>query len=185
MDSKKLRFQQTKIEKLIDITDLDSDEKANLKDYLIKTKFYTKPGAIKHHHNYGGGLAEHSLEVYENLKKMWKAYNRNLDVTLSSVIIVGLLHDVCKVDNYELDYGGKPIFVNKELKGHGGRSVNMLKGIISLSEDEEQAILYHMGQWTSNYEDSKYDFSKAIREGDKGLFIYLTHVADMISAIGN
>ena len=185
MNKEKLRFQQTKIEKLIDITELDLDEKANLKDYLIKTKFYTKPGAIKHHHNYEGGLAEHSLEVYENLKLMWKAYNKDLGVTLSSVILVGLLHDICKVDDYELGYEGEPLYTTQKLKGHGGRSVNMLKGVITLSEDEEQAILYHMGQWTSNYEDSKYDFSKAIREGDKGLFIYLTHVADMISAIGN
>lgn len=180
MDNNKIQFQREKVEKLIDITNFTAEEKKHLKDYLINVDFYHKPGAVVYHHNYEGGLVEHSLEFYEELRKQWKAHPQ-MEVSIHSVIVVSLFHDLCKTEDYIIHENGV-IERIKGLQGHASRSIKMLEQVVKLSEIEKKAILYHMGEWTSNYEEGT-DFSKAIR-GDEGLFIYLSHVADMISAIG-
>lgn len=181
--SGKLKFQRDKVEKLIDITSFNEEQKGNLKAFLEEMDYYNKPAAIKYHHNYIGGLAEHSLEVYEELKRQWKAHPK-MGVTIHSVIVVSLLHDLCKTVDYVIGEDGEISYNPNgfETKGHASRSISMLEDIIPLSDLEKNAILYHMGHWTSKYE-KDCDFNKAIR-GEEGLFIYLSHVADMISSIG-
>lgn len=47
----------------------------NLMDYLENdTDFFTAPASSKFHSNHEGGLVEHSLYVYENLKKKKQTY---------------------------------------------------------------------------------------------------------------
>lgn len=123
--------------------------------YIGSTDFYTAPASTHFHGAHEGGLLEHSLEVYENLKKMQDTYfaSANND----SMIIAALLHDICKVDFYKPDFRNVkneigvweqiPCYtINDQMPlGHGEKSVMILQRFIRLTPDEIYAIRWHMG----------------------------------------
>ena len=79
-----------------------------LLDYIRKSDFYTAPASTKYHSSFKGGLLYHSLQVYECLDKKtsgseYNVWREPLDtdkVDAESIIIVGLLHDICKTYFY-------------------------------------------------------------------------------------
>ena len=79
-----------------------------LRDYIRKSDFYTAPASTKYHSSFKGGLLYHSLQVYECLDKKtsgseYNVWREPLDtdkVDAESIIIVGLLHDICKTYFY-------------------------------------------------------------------------------------
>ena len=102
-----------------------------------------------------------------------------------SPMIIGLLHDVCKLDDYTcLPFGETPdkpeIEWNKDAMypGHGDKSLIMLMGYIDLTEEEKACIRYHMGSFTDKKEWEYY--SRAVRIFPNILY---THMADMIAQI--
>ena len=128
-------------------------------DWLRDNGFFVKPAAINHHGNYTGGLYEHSWNVTNILLGFDLKWERP-----ESPYIVGMFHDVCKMDDY-MDanfekYGavmmgtGDPIsdvpnWVKNPnaLKGHGDKSVMMLSTVMQLTEEEMYCIRYHMGAY--------------------------------------
>lgn len=59
----------------------------------------TSPGSSKHHHNFPGGLAEHTLEVVRTVRCMATGFN---DPDLRAVVTcAALLHDYGKIYEYE------------------------------------------------------------------------------------
>lgn len=73
-----------------------------LLDYLKKSDFFIAPASSKYHNNCEGGLVDHSINVYESLKNL----NDKLELGFNdeSIAVVGLLHDVCKIDFYKIEY---------------------------------------------------------------------------------
>jgi 3'-5' exoribonuclease len=70
-----------------------------LGDVEFQARFLEAPAAIVYHHACVGGLLEHSLDVVRQILSALESYpeiDRDLAVT------VGLLHDVGKVDSYDL-----------------------------------------------------------------------------------
>ena len=69
--------------------------------------FYVASGARIHHDNVIGGLAAHSLRVYNLAKADWESRDEAFKTKypLESIIISALLHDVCKKDVYFIDAG--------------------------------------------------------------------------------
>ena len=67
--------------------------------------FYVASGARIHHDNVIGGLAAHSLRVYNLAKVDWESRDEAFKTkySLESIIISALLHDVCKKDVYFID----------------------------------------------------------------------------------
>lgn len=105
----------------------------NLIKFLDKSKYFFCWGSFRHH-KYVGGLAEHSLQVCEiALEENSGAVSRE------SIIIAGLLHDVCKVM-----YTFPP---ERNYYGHGSKSVQILEDYIGfkLTDEEWRAIRFHMG----------------------------------------
>lgn len=128
-----------------------------LLDYLDECGFYYRPSSDDRHHNYPGGLAEHSLGVY---KKMLLAHVAKSKP--ESVIIVGLFHDLCKCDQFY--FQGRRIRSNR-VNGHGSRSVRLLKRFgVPLDESEFRAIRYHMGSPWSKKRRENPEFVKAVDE---------------------
>lgn len=68
-------------------------------EYLQVTDFFTAPRSTHYHNCKEGGLCEHSLNVYYNLKKLNDMYDKPLNE--ESMIVVALLHDMAKIDFYE------------------------------------------------------------------------------------
>ena len=64
--------------------------------WLESTDFFEAPASTQYHENYVGGLCEHSLKVYDTFETLHKTFN--FDINITSIILMSLLHDVCKVN---------------------------------------------------------------------------------------
>lgn len=170
------------------------DGMMNLCAQMDMSEFFDAPCSGGNHLAKEGGLAEHSLNVYEMMHEaaccMPKA-----DIDLNSIIICALLHDLGKCGDYdkpgyvpnmikdgrptktdpEQKYkqsADKPFKTNPELMyvPHEVRSIAITERFISLTEEEEFAILYHNGLYG--------DFRYAIQGKETPLYLLL-HFADM------
>lgn len=133
-----------------------------LMDYLTeKSDFFTAPASTRFHGSYDGGLAQHSLNVYDCLKDyLTRPRTKELykmDFSGETVAIAGLFHDICKTDVYKRgtrnvknDMGvweqvPTYFFEDNLPYGHGEKSVYMITGFMRLTREEAFAIRYHMG----------------------------------------
>ena len=78
-------------------------ENKPLIDFLTNEGFFKAPASTKYHGNYPGGLYDHSFRVYEQLA--WLSGKMDIMWTRpESPFIVGMFHDLCKIDQYnEID----------------------------------------------------------------------------------
>lgn len=130
-----------------------------LLEYLeTKTDFYSAPASTRYHNNCTGGLLAHTLNVYENFKNLLAL--RKIEMAEESVIIVALLHDICKCNYYVLEQRNKKIngkweqvsvWANTKTVSpplpHSYRSIRMLQQFFRLTPQEEICIYYHMGPY--------------------------------------
>ena len=145
-------------------------------EWIEEQGFYTAPSSKGHHSAEKGGNWAHSYQVGYELSKLTEKLGLKWDRPQSPMII-GLLHDFCKVDNYK--FNGDEIEWNKDgiYPGHGEKTLLMLMGHIELTEQEKLCIRYHMGAFTDSREWNYY--SRAVRRCPNILY---THTADMIAA---
>lgn len=121
------------------------DKVESFLDYLrVNTDFFTAPASSKYHSAFRGGLLHHSILVTEKMLEVNKALQA--DLSEESIVIVGLFHDVGKVNTY-FEYGEKYIRVDKGMP-HEVISLVMTSRFIPLTPDEAHAILYHNGLYT-------------------------------------
>lgn len=121
--------------------------------YLECEGFFESPASTRFHGAYPGGLAQHSLGVYERLAKYASEVDFNpgrgaitLPVTRETLIIAGLLHDVCKVGAYIGNVS--PYKWNRaQPKGHALLSLIRIAKYINLEPVEEMMIKFHMGTY--------------------------------------
>ena len=150
---------------------------ADMIDYLVSYGFFTAPASTKYHGNYKGGLFDHSLEVTNALLELTKRLNLHWE-RKESPYIVGMLHDLCKCDQYrELPDGGFDYRSNLPLTGHGDKSVIIAQQIMDLTEEEILCIRWHMGA----YDDKSVwnNLGAAIEQYPNVLY---THTADMVAS---
>ena len=155
--------------------------------YLEGTDFFTCPASTKFHSNYEGGLCEHSINVYHRLVSLVKnefGDNYQEKVSDESLAIMGLLHDVCKVGTYKVEYKNTKVYSDSGTKydtagkfdwvtqpyftvqdelpyGHGEKSVYMLCGFIKLTREEAIAINWHMGGFDARVKGGSFGISDA------------------------
>lgn len=149
-------------EEFIDVFEknITRDGNKELLKWLLSSDFFTAPASTKFHSAYEGGLAEHSLKVYKRfLKMIISEYGDNYTNVISneSIALIGLLHDVCKVNCYKVDYRNvkdengnwtkQPYYTfDEELPyGHGEKSVYIISSFVKLTREEAIAINWHMG----------------------------------------
>lgn len=154
-----------------------------LLEYMDANGFYSAPCSSKYHLCKPGGLAEHSLNVFEQAAAMIEAFYIKQDKPFShelinSAAICSILHDIGKIGQYgksvyieNEDPGIQPYNVNYELLyvPHEVRSIAIISKFIELTEEEQFAILYHNGL---------YGELKSIRGKETPLYMIL-HFADM------
>ena len=161
-----------------------------LLDYLLNhSDFFVAPASGRRHSSFEGGLVVHSLNVYHRLKNnAILEYGENYQEKISdeSIAIMSLLHDVCKVNTYTVDYRNQKIdgqwvqvpyfaYNNNLPYGHGEKSVYIVSGYMRLTRDEAMAINWHMGafdprcQGTSDLSDAFSMFPNAL----------LLHISDI------
>ncbi|ABX43348.1 HD domain-containing protein [Lachnoclostridium phytofermentans] len=159
---------------------------SNLFNHMDKNGFFTAPCSGGNHLSKEGGLAEHSLNVYN--------IANDTAVTIfgfeemcrlgDSIIIAALLHDLGKIGQFE-----KPLYVENILQSgkrstakpyaqssdllkvdHEVVSVVEASRFIQLTEEEQFAILYHNGMYVG--------LGRSLKDNETPLQI-LIHFADM------
>lgn len=133
-----------------------------LLDYLCSNQsdFFQAPASTRFHGSYRGGLVEHSLNVYhclcDYLARERSQTLYHMKYSEETVAIVALLHDLCKINCYQIGLRNKKIDgVWKQVEvyeyqddlpyGHGEKSVYIISGFMRLTREEAFAIRYHMG----------------------------------------
>lgn len=134
-----------------------------LLEYLLseKSDFFTAPASTRYHGAYEGGLLEHSLNVYHCLHdylqrpRVKEVYG--MEFTEENIAIAALLHDLCKMNFYTVDYRNSknaqgvwekvPYYkINDQMPyGHGEKSVYLIQFFMHLRKEEAFAIRWHMG----------------------------------------
>lgn len=146
-----------------------------LLEYIQKSDFYKAPASTKYHLAAPGGLLQHSLNVLDALRGLlswrsdgaweYRAAGKVVDaIPDDSVIMMALLHDICKTHfygtstrNQKNDNTGKwekvPFYTVNDMMplGHGPKSAMIIKQYTTLTSQEMYAIWHHMGR-TGDYE---------------------------------
>lgn len=171
--------------------EIDRDGADKLLDWLEKSDFFTAPASTRRHSAYRGGLCQHSINVYKRLVKLCEMeYGKDWQskVNPESVAIIGLLHDVCKVDTYVEDFKNvkdedgvwrkKPYYrIEDSLPyGHGEKSVYIISAFIKLTREEALAINWHMGEFDIRVQNGSYLMNEVFY---KYPLCFLTHLADL------
>ena len=158
----------------------------NLLEFLEKSDFYTAPASTRFHGSKENGLLEHSLKVYEILKYKVENSVIPIDTPKESIIIIGLLHDICKTNFYKVDYRNAknslgvwekvPYYAVDDTipYGHGEKSVMMISEYMKLTPEEKYSIRWHMG-----YTEPKELYTTIGLAYKKYPIALLTHEADL------
>ncbi len=89
--------------------------------------FKESPAASFHHHNYQGGLIEHTLEVWKLARRIYEVYSERLDRDL--LLCGAAVHDVGKVNSYQLVSGVSERTETGELLDHVFISGSMISNL--------------------------------------------------------
>lgn len=136
-------------DKLLDVLENHSD-------------YFTAPASTQYHSSYKGGLLHHSINVYKKLKMLIEN-NKLWFIDKDSPIVIALLHDLCKINCYKVEYRNtkdengkwvqKPYYKFEDGCGlgvHGDRSVMLAQMFgFPLSAEEIACIRFHMGAYES------------------------------------
>lgn len=157
--------------------------------WLESTDFFDAPASTKYHSSHKGGLVEHSLYVYYQLKNLLKAYPE-VECSDETAAIVALLHDVCKANFYTVSQRNQKnertgawekvdyYAVDEDFcfGGHGSKSVYLIMRYMDLTHEEAAAINSHMGAFNDAHVGKVFDqFPLA----------FLLHMADTAATIFN
>ena len=148
------------------------------------TDFYTAPASTRFHLASEGGLLRHSLNVAEQILKFE-------DEPRESLVICGLLHDLCKVNYYKTStrnvkneqtgqWEQRPFYTIDDSfpYGHGEKSVFLIERFMRLKTSEAIAIRWHMGGYDDAVRGGSYSASKAYERYPLAVKL---HIADVIS----
>lgn len=166
-------------------TNLSEIVKEDFLKWLAENGFFTAPASTKYHGNYEGGLFDHSFMVMNLLVEL-SAANGLKWKRPASPFLVGMFHDLCKIDQYRIDNStpytvGEPTRYeynpNTMYKGHGDKSIILLSQFTTLTDEETACIRYHMGAFTEKEEWR--DYTRAVHAFPNALW---THQADMLAS---
>lgn len=156
----------------------------DLLKWLEENGFFEAPASRRYHGAEPGGLAKHSINVTKRL--LWlnaeeEKRQKSSKYNLETIVICGLLHDLCKIDAYrkvcfegEIEYQ-----LTREFPaGHGEKSVIMILQFMKLTQDEILAIRWHMGPYDFYARGGGYDLDNAFKQCKLATML---HIADMMA----
>jgi len=112
----------------ISLEEFKTEECKTLNDYFFNNKAFVERfkrgiGGLNQHHNYIGGLAEHTL----NVMYMAKAIAYRYDCRFKDIAILSAkLHDIGKIEEYNVD-GPFSVSMIGEMEGHIVIGITMLE----------------------------------------------------------
>ncbi|MBO6189226.1 MAG: hypothetical protein J6N92_00205 [Alloprevotella sp.] len=182
---------------------IQRDGLEDLLAYLEKTDFYTAPSSTAFHLNEDGGLCRHSINVFQTARTLLEQYvapakaegrlNSDKEISLESVAVCTLFHDLCKVnlykkvDKFKKDENGRWVtYPGYEVEdkfpfGHGEKSCFAIMHYMKMLPDEMLAVRWHMGMFDLAPQGcaQSYAFKAAL---EKSPLVALVHSADFLSS---
>ena len=161
-------------------------------EWIETTDFFVAPASTKFHSAFEGGLCQHSLNVYYkllDLVKMEFGEEWQETVSLETITVVALLHDICKANTYKTEMRNtkvngewvqQPYYTVADSLpyGHGEKSVYIVNAYIRLTREEALAINWHMGGFDMRVKGGSFSLSDAF-------YMYklcpLLHAADLLA----
>lgn len=158
---------------LVNSINVEGADLEGLIKYLEESDFFTAPASTVYHSAYKGGLCQHSLNVYFELQELYDKYKKQgveLNYSEDTLKVVGLFHDISKVNFYESYVQNKKIYSENGSKSdnmgkfdwfseekykvieahdrfvaadHGTNSYIILSRYIPMTEEEMVAIINH------------------------------------------
>jgi hypothetical protein len=144
--------------------------------YLVDQGFFEAPASAGHHLSIDGGLAIHSFSVMEYA--VMQAQQYNLPISINSIIICALLHDVCKMFYYK-KINGEWVYADNNRERHGQHSIDIIESFIELTKQEREMILWHMGVYSEYFDGHKsgdflkWSADKQNKDINAALFLYM------------
>lgn len=142
---------------------------SELMKWLEDGDFYYAPASRCYHGAFCGGLLQHSLNVYDELKRLLAAYPE-IQCSEESAVICTLFHDFCKINFYGTEkrnrkneagqwesYDSYKIDEKFCFGGHGSKSVFLIQHFIKLTPEEAVAINCHMGAFADENVGKSYE----------------------------
>ena len=124
---------------------------ANVEGLITKLEssdFFTAPASTKYHNSCKGGLADHSLNVYYNLKSLVEKKGLTEEISEETIIICGLLHDISKINYYE------PVIRNRKVYSDSGSKYDNL-GRFDWVSEESWAVIPELNRFQyGNHEEN-------------------------------
>lgn len=163
--------------------------------WIEKSDFFVCPASTQYHLACKYGLLKHSLNVYKRLLKSVQIeygdkYEEELGVDKSELALIGLCHDLCKVNTYIVETRNVKNKFGEWVKepyykyspdfeyGHGEKSVMIIQNFIhGLSLNVCLAIAKHMG--ASGNPNCQLRDSEALKMMEVYPIILWTNIADM------
>jgi hypothetical protein len=177
-------------------TKLRSTNREGIEDlitFLEENDYFTAPASTRYHGAYPGGLAEHCVNVLDAMMALDDMLNTVYGMPKcneDSIILVALLHDLTKVNFYGIEKKWRKDENNKWEQydayvwnpdyemGHSAKSIWVASKYIKLTDEEAQAIFWHMGA----YDVSNYNSLNALSNAfGKNPLAYKLHTADMMA----
>lgn len=156
---------------------------ADLIGWLEKSDFFEAPASTRFHGSYEGGLLQHSLNVYHELKRLLAAFPE-VKASEETVAIIALFHDLCKVHLYGVEkrnrktatgawesYDAYTYDEKFKFGGHGAKSVYIIQTFMKLTPEEAVAVHCHMGAFDG-------DVNSIGGAFEAYPLVWLLHVAD-------
>ena len=170
--------------------------------FLETYGFFNAPASTKYHGSYPGGLCEHCLDVYKELRMLTEKFPQYF-YTEDSIRIVSLLHDISKINLYKKDIRNKKVYhesgsksdnmgrfdwvseeiytidnENKFIYGnHEQTSEFIVRQYAPLTLEESVALLHHHGG--TSYDSTQINISEIFKHYPLALML---HSADMLAS---
>jgi hypothetical protein len=191
---RRIKMSEEQLKKIMDtyiglINSIENDDVRNGLNSLLEVlgeRLMTSPASnkLEYHNCFVGGLVEHSLRVFKNLKILTKSFAP--EISNDSIILVSLMHDLGKVGTVDAEYflpqtsdwhreKGMDYVHNTEIDymGSAMRSIRLLGEFnVPTTEQEFKAILIHDGQYIP--ENRPYAHKE-------GMLALLLHQADVLA----
>ncbi len=161
-----------------------SEECRSLNDYFFNNpnfveKFKRGIGGLSQHHNYIGGLAEHTLNVTYMAKAMAYRYN----CTYKEIaILAAKLHDIGKLEEYSVN-GPFSVSLRGEMEGHIVIAITMLEEAFKAGGDIYSEDFKHRIKGCIVQHHGKVEYGSPKAPNTEEAFI--VHYADYIDATMN
>ena len=173
----------------------------SLLDMLETSDFFYAPASTKYHGSYPGGLCEHCLDTYKELKGLVENFPRYFYES-DSIKILGLFHDIAKINLYKKDIRNKKLYhengskfdnlglfdwVSEEVYSidhdkkfvygnHEQTCEFLVRQYFPLTLEESVALLHHHGGMS--WDSTQTDLSEIYNKYPMAL---LLHTADMLA----